>query len=46
MCCRFRLVGMSIVRNLSLEVTGCLFEEVLLSLDKLKVERAKIARFV
>ena len=44
--CRFRLVGMSIVRDFGLEMTGCLFEEVLLSPDKLKVERAKIARVV
>ena len=43
MRCWLRLVGMSIVQNFGLEVTGCLFEEVLLSPDKLKVERAKIA---
>ena len=46
MRCRFRLVGTNIVQNFDLEVTACLFEEVLLSLDKLKVERAKIARVV
>ena len=46
MRCRFRLMGMSIVRNFGLEVTGCLFEEVLLSPDKLKVERAKIVLVV
>ena len=46
MRCWFRLVGTNIVRNFGLEVTGCLFEEVLLSPDKLNVERAKIARVV
>ena len=46
MRCRSRLVGTSITQNLGLEVTSCLFEEVLLSPDKLKVERAKIARIV
>tara|TARA_Y100001968_G_scaffold17083_1_gene13571 strand:- start:442 stop:741 length:300 start_codon:yes stop_codon:yes gene_type:complete len=44
MRCRFHLVGTNIVLNFDLEVTGCLFEQVLLSPDKLKVERAKIAR--
>ena len=34
------------MQNFGLEVTGCLFEKVLLSPDKLKVERAKIARVV
>ena len=44
MRCRFRLVETNIVQNFDLEVTGCLFEQVLLSPDKRKVERAKIAR--
>ena len=46
MRCRSRLVGTSIVQNFGLEVTGCLFEEVLLSPDKLKVECVKIERVV
>lgn len=46
MRCRFRLVGTNIVRNFGRDVTGCLFEEVFLSPDKLKAERAQIARVV